>query len=159
MRKQLLVVIGVIIVLLVSNFITYKIASKTSSQTAAPSTSSEGDYFQYDYPLIDVYLDPQYKWTLVIRDLKDVKNGTCRIITGTDDLEYHSEDLSVLTFPAGRGTTPDGCLYLYRDKTLIKDVQFVDDVKISSKSLLEVILSVSYDQVKKRVGGELPPIM
>jgi hypothetical protein len=154
MKNRSLVIFILFIIVLASNFLSYHFGY---SRKMSMMTSTEELLFKDDYPLIEVMFDKKYTWTLVVREHHRTGDETFRIITRLDALEFNREHLSVSTFPVGRGTTPTGCLYLYKDRTLIKEIPFVD-ITISNKHQEKEFTSVSYSEVKKIINDDLPPL-
>ena len=135
----------------------YSANSTKKLSTAAPELFDNDVIGRYDYPLMEVFLDDNDKYSLIIRDHISSKNEIYRIITNFDVLDRCREKIAVLTFPIGRGTTPNGSLYLYKNHTLIKEVPYFE-VYILKEIPNEDIKFVTYDKIKQLVGNELPPL-
>jgi hypothetical protein len=173
-RKWLIISIMIIAAIVICNFIVYKIgysagmskgystgmsigysASLTKKHSIPiPELFDDSYVGRYDYPLMEDYFDDNYKYTFVIKELSS-DNDIYRIISGAEILDSYRAKIAVLTFPGGKGITPSGSVYLYKNHTLVKEVPFFE-VYIAKTIPNEDIQFVTYDKVKQLIGGELP---
>lgn len=88
--------------------------------------SAEGDNSigRIDYPLIDIAFNDGNDWAVVIDYGIYNENSHSLICKDAKILRGDEEYISVLTYPAGYGTTGDGCFNVYKNGVLIKEVEF-----------------------------------
>ena len=156
-----LIYIGISIgILLASNYFSYRYGI-SRNMTVDPAVD---DLYlgRDDYPLIDLCIDEGHKWMIIIKKTNTSPNGgekySYHVIADDGILLYSNQaNISVTTFPSGHGTTQEGCLYVYMDNKLVKEILFGGDYNLHHKKALERnIRSVSYDQVKRLIHGDLP---
>ena len=79
-----------------------------------------------DYPLIDVLFDDESQWTVILKEDIQSENKKFYVCKDSEVLEQNKHGLKLSAIPVGRGTTPDGILYIYKNDKLIKVVHYYD---------------------------------
>lgn len=117
---------------------------------------SEEVYGVIDYPLLDIpirYNDSNIVMIVVNNVMQSDKSE----YFFTDDkqiLESMQLTFNVISFPVGRGTTPDSMVYIYRDNILIREIPFLGKYINAEKFDME---SLSKLDIETRIMQELPP--
>lgn len=103
-------------------------AAATTAPTELPVSDEQEDQklmqqesiSRIDYPLIDLYFeaDKTYKLELAEYSGEKIKEYSAK----GDFFQFNKEYFSILTFPSGRGTTPDYILSVYEGKKRIKTI-------------------------------------
>ncbi|MCL2529586.1 MAG: hypothetical protein FWE41_04565 [Coriobacteriia bacterium] len=108
-----------------------------------------------DYPLIDVSFTPENEWLVVVRTelFEDVESFL--IAQNRGALHFNSDQLLVSTFPLGRGTTPTGIVYVYRDGALIKEVAFFEFF-FENDTIRDAFYEATQAEIIEMIGSELP---
>ena len=118
---------------------------------------SESDvYSKVDYPLVDVLFDAESDWTVILRENLLTENEKFYVCENGEVLEQNKRNLKLATFPAGRGTTPNGVLYIYKNGTLIKEVQYFDSY-FETDALKGEFRELSIEKTGELISGDLPP--
>lgn len=159
MQKRALFVIVIGIFVLASSYLAYTCGYSHGVATQAHGGKAVAEHllFKDDFPLMEVMLDQDSRWTLILREHQSANNESFRMLTQTDAMALHREHLSLRTFPVGRGTTPSGCCYLYQNQHLVKEVPYVD-VQFSNTAFERSFSIATRAKVQERIGGELPPL-
>ena len=99
-----------------------------------------------DYPLIEIYFNRNDVNLVILYENIFTSNKQVKILLDSDAMENIKGNFHVLTFPAGRGTTPDSIIYVYKNGELIKYVEFFNavdyDVSMFELSSLEELQEV-----------------
>ncbi|MDR2207877.1 MAG: hypothetical protein LBE22_02745 [Azoarcus sp.] len=109
-----------------------------------------------DYPLIEIIFDTESEWLVIDRSGLFTEHEVFSISQSSQDLQFNKEDLRVLTFPEGRGTTPKGIIYVYKDGVLIKRVPYIES-HFESDALKDAFQQVTKDEVEIMIKSKLPP--
>ncbi len=120
---------------------------KVSILQSPPPTSIA----KIDYPLIDIAFNDGSDWIVVIRDGIDMENSSYKISHDEKELQINKEYLSVATFPAGRGTTADGCVYVYKDGELVKSVEYIECC-FENENIMKAFENVTQKEFEKIVN-------
>lgn len=109
-----------------------------------------------DYPLIDFYFDSNEKWVIVNHcNLFTDKEGF-KVIKNAKLIEHIKEGLYLETFPVGRGITPNGYLYIYKNDILIKSVPYLNYCNVNDQ-LENAFERISREDVEQLIKSKLPP--
>lgn len=148
------IIVLVVLVAVLSTVFAYNIGYSNGVKSAdnfrelkEPPTDYIG---KIDYPLIDIAFNDGSEWTVVVATGIYSENPTYMICEDATALQFVKEHLSVLTFPAGRGTTGNGCVTVYKNGQEVKCVEYFeltfanDSIhnkfkKTSEKEMLEII--------------------
>lgn len=79
-----------------------------------------------DYPLLDIGFNDGNDWTVVIATEIYTNSPDLLVCADGRNLQYNKEYLSILTYPAGRGTTGNGCVEIYKNGELHQYIEFFD---------------------------------
>jgi hypothetical protein len=109
-----------------------------------------------DYPLIEVAFGNGSEWLVI--DLPIILYEQANIKTSQNSalLDFYKDKLRVLTFPVGRGTTPNGIICIYKNGMLIKYVPYLE-IYFDSNELENSFQSLPKDEVEALIIDELPP--
>jgi len=107
-----------------------------------------------DYPLIEINFDGGSDWVVVKRDNLFQKE-VFSIIDDETELQYNKEFMYVFTFPTGRGTTPNGIIYIYRDGSLVKEVPYTE-ISFEKQTLENLFRDISEKELCEVINGILP---
>jgi len=143
-----------IILTFVSIFISNCTAGNPSANTASDS-AQESEMSVIDYPLIDIPIRyNESAITLIIANNILLRGEEEYYVTNDKAiLEELQSALNVATFPAGRGTTPDSCVYVYQDNILIKEVPFLD---VYTNDDTFDLIQLSKEEVEQLIEQSLP---
>ena len=108
-----------------------------------------------DYPLIDIVFSEENEWLVVNRENLFTESEKISVIDNVQLLELNKEQIFVTTFPLGRGTTPNGEIYIYKDGELIKSISYFD-FEILSDELKTASYSLTKEQIEEMIVDELP---
>ena len=108
-----------------------------------------------DYPLIDIAFDSQSKWVVINRSGLFTEQEMIAAAQDAQKLRQCSEGLRVLTFPVGRGTTPNGVIYVYKDGVLVKEVPYLEAV-FEDNTLKDAFKQMEKKQAEQLIGTQLP---
>ena len=108
-----------------------------------------------DYPLIDVAFDDETQLVVIIRDGLFTNNEKILISQNTQCLQINKENLSVLTFPVGRGTTPLGIVYVFKNGELIREIPYTE-IKFENDDIKNGFEISCEEHVQKLIGDFLP---
>ena len=111
-----------------------------------------------DYPLADCYFDNSAQWVVINRTNLFSEKENIAIITRAQDIEHIKESLVLTTFPVGRGTTPEGYLYVYKNGVLVKDVPYLS-CTISDPVLQRAFRPATMQEAEVLIGAKLPPVV
>ena len=123
-----------------------------------PVNSKEHDTFiKVDYPLIDIYFDTESEWLVIDRTGLFGHQEKFSIIRESQGLlQFSKEGLRVLTFPAGRGTTPEGYIYVYKNNVLIKEVPYIE-IYFENEIIKNAFQQKTKNEVEDIIKNKLPP--
>ena len=108
-----------------------------------------------DYPLIEMSITSNDEWFVIIRsDLfsKDEKFAVC---DDEECLSFNKENLVISTFPVGRGTTPNGVVYIYRNNELVKQIPFIE-VRFENNIFKDEFENAKKEDIEKLINMSLP---
>ena len=145
--------IFVVVVLLI--VLSYHKGKSTGKQQQVHAMKRNALTLKVDYPLIEYYFDDDSEWLLVIRKRIFSKEEKFIIIDNSEVLEMNKEHLELITFPIGRGTTPSGIVYLYKNKKLIKEVPFTK-YNVDNSYLNSQFTTKTLEWVQDKIGADLP---
>jgi len=111
---------------------------------------------KFDYPLIDIYFDNDNEWLVIDRKYLFTSQEMFYTIQKSRELELSKEWLKIITFPVGRGTTPNGIIYVYKDKNLIKEVPYLE-IYYETKLIMNLFKQVTKNEIENIINNELPP--
>lgn len=112
-------------------------------------TEDDSILSRYDYPLLDVAFTDGASWAVIIQtDLWNEGGETVFLSQNAAELSLVQEYIRVLTFPVGRGTTPEGCLSIYKEKELIKEVPFIN-IEFADASIRELFYKTTREDIEK----------
>ncbi|MBO5453058.1 MAG: hypothetical protein J6A69_03730 [Clostridia bacterium] len=154
MKRNIICACSCLGIIFISNICTFHLTKEFLKDRSIQTHTIESNVIgmdaisMLDYPLIDIYFDKEYSWDVLIRQNMYAENEAYYILDDREILETNKELLKVLTFPSGRGTTPNGEISVYKNNQLIKTVEYFElDVaseefkreftKITSKDVLE----------------------
>ena len=90
-----------------------------------------------DYPLIEYYFLENSDWSVIISYLPYETDRIEMICDEEELLETIKERFYITTFPAGRGTTGNGLISVYKNGELLKAIEFVE-IKIEKYNIRSV---------------------
>ena len=108
-----------------------------------------------DYPLIDINFDNESEWVIINRNNLFTEQETFNVAQNNNTLQLTKENLSVITFPVGRGTTPNGIIYVYKNGKLVKEVPYIE-VMFENESLTESFLKMTKEEVENLIQDNIP---
>ena len=111
-----------------------------------------------DYPLLDIYFSEEDKWIILNAVGLYQGNEEFLVISGRDGsfIEWMKEYMRVLTFPVGRGITPDGLILVYKNGKLIKNIPY-GDIHIVNKDFEDAFQKVNREDILVPETYELAP--
>ena len=107
------------------------------------------------YPLIDIFFDDESDWLVIDRNHLFTENESFNVIQNSKELQFNKEWLRVLTFPVGRGTTPNGIIYVYKDSKLIREVPYIE-VHFGSEELRNAFRQLARNSIERLINDYLP---
>ena len=108
-----------------------------------------------DYPLIDIYFNDDSSWYVIIRENLFEETEKFIVAKNSTIIEENKEYLKLSTFPIGRGTTPCGELYIYKNGILYKRIPFLK-VFFGNKVLEEEFRAQTQEVIEEEIGDRLP---
>ena len=102
---------------------------------------------QLDYPLIDIAFNDGNEYTIVICNGIYSEEQTYLWCTDGRDLQFNKEFLYIRTYPAGRGTTGNGAITVYRNGEEIRDIEFLE-IHFANEELKNNFVKVSSEEIK-----------
>lgn len=131
MKKIIILIIFWLVSMLVAGYMFYNsglkngemISKNTSNDSAV--VNMEDSISRIDYPLIDIAFNDGNDWLVLIEN--GMYGRVKESYFASDDkevLQFNKEFLKVETFPAGRGTTPNGSISVYKNGEMIKCVEY-----------------------------------
>ncbi|MCL2801596.1 MAG: hypothetical protein FWD28_07560 [Treponema sp.] len=108
-----------------------------------------------NYPLIDIYFNLDDNWNVIIRTNLFSESEKFFILRDALILHFNTAKIRVLTFPAGRGTTPEGVLYVYKGKELIREVQFFE-IYIDDTAIENEFIQLPKEVIESTIRAKLP---
>lgn len=106
-----------------------------------------------DYPLIDIAFNDGNDWKVIITYGIYTENPIYMICADGRELQFCKEYLSVTTYPAGRGTTGNGCVTVYKNGQEVKSVEFFE-CSFEKEELRQKFEKVSKEDALKIIAGE-----
>lgn len=115
-------------------------------------TSSEDseNYVYPDYPLIEYYFDTNEDWLVVVCENVYGEDRKFFANESEESLNFNKENFVVNTFPAGRGTTAEHMVWLFKNGELLKSVACID-YSFSSDVFEKDFVEMSYEEVSEIV--------
>ncbi|MBQ8002649.1 MAG: hypothetical protein IJ297_04320 [Clostridia bacterium] len=161
MKKSLLAALFLVITI-ASSIVFYQIGFNAGKQhykndratdtTAVDDLPSDSSIVKIDFPLIDIAFNDGNDWIVVIANGIYTENPTYRFCNNGEELQFCKEFLYVHTFPAGRGTTPDGCITVYKNGQEVKSVEYFKMV-IESETVENAFEKTTHDKLDKIISG------
>jgi len=111
-----------------------------------------------DYPLIDIDFSIENEWIVINRTELFTEKESLGIIQNARDLRLNTENLRILTFPLGRGITPNGVIYIYRDGEIVKEVPYIE-MHFESEVLKNMFQQKTKMEVEAIINSVLPPVI
>ncbi|MDR2578871.1 MAG: hypothetical protein LBC70_08735 [Chitinispirillales bacterium] len=113
------------------------------------------------HPLIDIPFmsatNENSDWLIINHSNLFTDDERFEIIQGRGAfLHFDTEHLKVITFPRGRGTTPNGVIYVFRNGILIRDVPYWE-IYITSTFLTNEFRQVTRVEIEEIINSKLPP--
>lgn len=103
------------------------------------------DYIgKIDYPLIDIAFNDGNEWSVVVATGIYSENPTYMVCDDATALQFEKEYLSVLTYPAGRGTTGNGSVTVYKNGQEVKCVEYFE-LTFANESIHNKFIKTSED--------------
>ena len=118
----------------------------------------ENTFIKIDYPLIDIFFTSDDKWLLIDRSKMFTDNEKFNVIENSQELEFYKEWIKLFTFPVGRGTTPNGMVYIYKNKDLIKEIPYLE-IRLENENVKKSFKKLTIDEIEKDFRIKLPPII
>ena len=125
---------------------------------ASGDVAQEHILCRIDYPLIEFGFARGHEWIVINRPEWERygDDEMLQVISDGQGLQFASNTLSVWAFPNGRGTTPDGVIYVYKDGVLVKEVPYIDEVCFEDEMLKEMFEPKTRQAVEAMIQSELP---
>ena len=154
--KILKILIAILIVMAIPYF-TYHYSYNRGYYRAVTDNTFEQHSSQAirDYPFVDIYFDKDSDWLIVNRQNLFTDNELFSIIQDAKIIEANKEFFYVNIFPVGRGVTPTGEIYIYRNGELIKSVPYLDFV-VLSQMLKDKFKDVNEGYIHNLLKADLP---
>ena len=162
MKKIIFVlIVGFLLLATIACCFSYKLGFNSGINKATKTENnidfeSNNVFGKIDYPLIEINFSPGNEWLVIDREALFTEKEIFRIIQNSQYLQLNSESLQVITFPVGRGTTPNGIIYVYKDGILIKEVPYIE-AYFESDVLKNAFQQVTKEKVQEIIKSELPP--
>ena len=159
MLKKFIIILICFLLLISSSYISYEKGKKDAKASikVLPAENTE-NFCMPHYPLIDIYFDENNQWTVINRENLFTDDESFSIIQNPSLIEMNKEFIILNSFPVGRGTTPSGKLYVYKNSELIKEIPY-SKCRITSKILKENFFNVSMEQAENLINSKFPPLI
>ena len=146
----------IVTLLLISLFFFFFLFILCNSVPMKENLAKNMQISKVDYPLIDIIFENKSEWLVIIRTELFTEHEQYYIAHNTENLDMNKEGLMISTFPVGRGTTPNGVVYVYQNKELFKEVPFIE-ISFENVILKRAFKNIAKEDIDKLIGG-LPPL-
>lgn len=130
MKKIILFIITGVVCIIAVGAVSYefglKNAPKEIEKIIVDDTLMGESIGKTDYPLIDIAFNDGNEYAVLIVDGIYSNKRTYMLCRDGKDLQFDKEYLSILTYPAGRGTTGNGNVVVYRNGEEIRNIEFFE---------------------------------
>ena len=159
MKFKLFITFGSLII--ITNFFSYYIGFNNGRETKNIQFNDlDGNdlFLKIDYPLIDIYFNSESEWLVIDRSKIFTDHEVFNIIQNSQELEFYKEWIKLLTFPVGRGTTPNGYLYIYKDKYLIRAIPYFE-IYFENENIKKTFQQSSKNEIENILKNKLQPMI
>ncbi|MBP0990490.1 MAG: hypothetical protein J5874_04885 [Oscillospiraceae bacterium] len=150
MKKNVVILIFMVFLCVFSYFL-----GLYSNKRTKGNSSENTQISVIDYPLIDISFDDKSNWFVIVRTNLFTENEKYYVSQNIKSLNLNKEKLIISTFPVGRGTTPQGIIYVYKNCTLIKEVPFIN-ISFKSQIFKSQFEYMTKKDVEKIINASLP---
>ncbi len=130
MKKIIVLIITGVICVTAVGITAYKLGIKNApviiEKKIADDTLMGESIDKTDYPLIDIVFNDGNEYAVLIVNGIYSDKRTYMLCRDGKDLQFDKEYLSILTYPAGRGTTGNGSVVVYRNGEEIRNIEFFE---------------------------------
>lgn len=129
-KRIILFIIAGVICITAIGVISYELglknASKEIEKRIVDDTLMGESIDKIDYPLIDIAFNDGNEYAVLIVNGIYSDERTYMICRDGKNLQFDKEYLLIHTFPAGRGTTGNGSVVVYRNGEEIRNIEFFE---------------------------------
>ena len=153
--KKIVIILFIVALCTFSYLLGFFINSHSSDEKVTHKNNSNEVLIKADYPLIEMPITSNDEWFVIIRSDLFSENEKFAVCDNEECLNFNKENLMISTFPAGRGTTPNGVVYIYRNNELVKQIPFIE-VFFENNIFKDEFENAKQEDIEKLINMPLP---
>ncbi len=146
MKRIISLIIACVFCFVVAGGIFYQIGYE-NAKTKDAYTKANEEIGQLDYPLIDIPFNDGNEYVIVICNGLHSEEQTYLWCPDGKELQFNKEHIFVRTYPAGRGTTGNGFITVYRNGEEIRYIEFLE-IHFADEEIKNNFVKVSSNELK-----------
>jgi hypothetical protein len=159
-KKSISLLIAGILIMVVTCSVFYYLgfifgAKKVTNINQANDVVISDVFGRVDYPLVDIFFDSESKWLVIDRSSLLTDSEKFKISQDSLDLQFNKECLKLVTFPVGRGTTPMGIVYVYKDEILVREIPYIE-AYYKNEGIEKAFRPAEKSEIESILSRELP---
>ncbi|MBR5239041.1 MAG: hypothetical protein IKW04_00515 [Clostridia bacterium] len=163
MKKFIILIIICIFCTVVASGIFYQMGFKNAKKEyelksekeieIVDDTSIDEAIGQLDYPLIDIAFNDGNEYAVVISNDIYSEKQTYLLCADGRNLQFNTEHLYIRTYPAGRGTTGNGAITVYKNGEEIRYIEFLE-INFTNEDMKNSFVKVSSEELNDYLNAK-----